>query len=33
MADEERNNRKDGYTSATEIFIDWYKNISKRITK
>lgn len=36
MSDEERNNRNDGHTSATEIFIDWYKNnclITKRLVK
>lgn len=26
MNDEERNNRHDGHTSATKIFIKWYKN-------
>ena len=26
MTDEERNNRNDGHTSATESFIKWYKN-------
>lgn len=26
MSDYERNNRNDGHTSATEIFIEWYKN-------
>lgn len=25
MSDEERNSRNDGHTSATEIFINWYK--------
>lgn len=36
MSDEERNNRNDGHTSATEIFIDWYKNnclTAKRLVK
>lgn len=37
MTDEERNNRNDGHTSATEIFAQWYKDIYmnqkiKRIT-
>lgn len=27
MTDEERNNRNDGRTSATPIFMDWYKNV------
>ncbi len=26
MTDEERKNRNDGHTSATQIFADWYKN-------
>lgn len=26
MTDEERKNRNDGHTSATDIFADWYKN-------
>ncbi len=26
MNDDERNNKNDGHTSATEIFIEWYKN-------
>lgn len=36
MSDQERNNRNDGHTSATEIFIDWYKNnclTAKRLVK
>lgn len=27
MTDEERKNRNDGHTSATELFCEWYKNI------
>ncbi len=27
MSDEERKNRNDGHTSATELFAEWYKNI------
>lgn len=27
MSDEERKNRNDGHTSATELFTEWYKNI------
>ena len=26
MSDEERRNRNDGHTSATELFAEWYKN-------
>ena len=26
MSDEERKNRNDGHTSATELFAEWYKN-------
>ncbi len=36
MSDEERNNRDDGRTSATDEFIKWYKNIykyQKKLTK
>lgn len=37
MSDEERKNRNDGHTSATELFAEWYKNIylkqnSKKLT-
>ena len=27
MTDEERKNRNDGHTSATDIFAEWYKNV------
>ena len=27
MTDDERRNRNDGHTSATELFADWYKNV------
>lgn len=27
MSDEERKNRNDGHTSATELFVEWYKNV------
>ena len=27
MSDEERKNRNDGHTSATELFAEWYQNI------
>ena len=27
MSEEERKNRNDGHTSATELFAEWYKNI------
>lgn len=30
MTDEERNHRDDGHTSATELFIKWYKNVYQR---
>ena len=26
MSDEERKNRNDGHTSATKLFISWYKD-------